>query len=102
MIDRIYETTITGFGLNIWSYDTKSDETIPLKRCKRLSVILLSALYGAYIERISIQSRWINQNSKRNACVLWYWDNNTGDEGVTYYKELEDTEEEIESEILDQ
>lgn len=29
-------------------------------------------------------------------------DDNTGDEGVTYYKELEDTEEEIESEILDQ
>ena len=26
MVDRIYETTITGFGLNIWSYDTKSDE----------------------------------------------------------------------------
>lgn len=26
MMDRIYETTITGFGLNIWSYDTKSDE----------------------------------------------------------------------------
>lgn len=26
MMDRIYETTITGFGLNIWSYNTKSDE----------------------------------------------------------------------------
>lgn len=25
-MDRIYETTITGFGLNIWSYNTKSDE----------------------------------------------------------------------------
>ena len=41
-------------------------------------------------------------NKEQDAWVLWYWDNNTGDEGVTYYKELEDTEEEIESEILDQ
>lgn len=41
-------------------------------------------------------------DKEQDAQVLWYWDNNTGDEGVTYYKELEDTEEEIESEILDQ
>lgn len=41
-------------------------------------------------------------DKEQDAWVLWHWDNNTGDEGVTYYKELEDTEEEIESEILDQ
>lgn len=41
-------------------------------------------------------------NKEQDAWVLWHWDNNTGDEGVTNYKELEDTEEEIESEILDQ
>lgn len=41
-------------------------------------------------------------DKEQDAWVLWYWDNNTGDEGVTYYKELEETEEEIESEILDQ
>ncbi|MEE6678385.1 hypothetical protein [Limosilactobacillus fermentum] len=26
MMDRIYKTTITGFGLNVWPYNTKSDE----------------------------------------------------------------------------
>ena len=25
-MDRIYKTTITGFGLNVWPYNTKSDE----------------------------------------------------------------------------